>query len=93
MSGPRAVRIRLSGRVQGVGFRWFTRREAQELGLTGQVRNLPDGRVEIEAAGDPDRLEAFRGRLRQGPSGARVTGFEEEELSSVPSWDGFSIDR
>lgn len=94
MSGEtRALRILLSGRVQGVGFRWFARREAQELGLTGRVRNLPDGRVEVEAAGEPERLAAFRARLRQGPPGSRVTGVEEQELSSVPAWDGFSIDH
>jgi acylphosphatase len=94
MSGDaRAVRIRLTGRVQGVGFRWFVRREAQELGLTGRVRNLPDGSVEVEAAGGPEPLAAFRARLRQGPPGARVTHLEEEELSSVPAWDGFSIDH
>jgi acylphosphatase len=93
MSGLRAVRIRLSGRVQGVGFRWFTRREAQDLGLTGRVRNLPDRRVEIEVAGTPERLDAFRERLREGPPGSRVTDLEEIELSSVPAWDGFSIDR
>jgi len=94
MSGEtRAFRIRLSGRVQGVGFRWFVRRAAQELGLTGRVRNLSDGRVEVEAAGEPERLGALRARLRQGPPGSRVTGLDEEELSSVPAWDGFSIDR
>ncbi|HVR96650.1 MAG TPA: acylphosphatase [Thermoanaerobaculia bacterium] len=93
--GPvRAFRIRVSGRVQGVGFRWFTRQAAQELGgLTGRVRNLPDGRVEVEVAGGPERLEAFRGRLLQGPSGSWVAGLEEEELSTVPAWDGFKIDR
>ena len=53
MSDVRAFRIRLGGRVQGVGFRWYTRREAQELGLPGRVRNLPDGGVEVEVAGDP----------------------------------------
>ncbi|HEX9944977.1 MAG TPA: acylphosphatase [Thermoanaerobaculia bacterium] len=89
----KAFRIRLSGRVQGVGFRWFTRRAAQELGLTGRVRNLPDGRVEVEVAGDPERLDAFRERLRQGPPGSRVTDLTEQELATVPAWDGFVIDH
>jgi acylphosphatase len=87
------LRIHLSGRVQGVGFRWFVRREAEELGLTGRVRNLPDGRVEVEVAGSPERLHAFRERLRQGPPGARVADLIERELPSVPAWDGFIIDR
>ena len=93
MNQEKALRIRLTGRVQGVGFRWFVRRAAQDLDLTGQVRNLPDGRVEIEAAGAPDRLDALRERLRQGPPGARVTHLEEEELSPVPAWEGFVIDH
>lgn len=89
----RAFRLWVSGRVQGVGFRWFTRKAARELGLAGQVRNLPDGRVEVEAAGDPERLEVFRERLRQGPPGARVDRLDEQELQEVPAWDGFEIDR
>jgi len=89
----RACRIVISGKVQGVGFRWFTRRAARELGLAGRVRNLPDGRVEVEAAGEPGRLDDFRARLRQGPPGARVAGLEEQELSPVPDWDGFVIDH
>lgn len=89
----RAVRFRLSGHVQGVGFRWYTRRVAQELGLAGRVRNLPDGGVEAEAQGTPEALDAFRERLRAGPPGARVTRIAEEELSAVPDWDGFTIDR
>jgi len=93
VSGPRALRIRIGGRVQGVGFRWFVRRAAQELGLSGRVRNLPDGRVEVEVAGSPERLDGFRERLRQGPPGARVTALEEEELASVPAWEGFVIDH
>ena len=91
--GRRACRMVLGGKVQGVGFRWFTRRAALELGLSGRVRNLPDGRVEVEALGEPGRLDAFRVRLRQGPPGARVTGLEEQEISPVPEWDGFVIDR
>jgi acylphosphatase len=93
VSDRRAFRFRVSGRVQGVGFRWFTRQAGQELGLAGRVRNLPDGRVEVAAVGGSERLEVFRQRLRQGPPGARVTGIEEEEIPSVPEWDGFVIDR
>jgi acylphosphatase len=94
MSGGQAFRIRVSGRVQGVGFRWFVRQAAGEVGgLTGRVRNLADGRVEVEVAGDGSRLEAFRERLRQGPPAARVAGLEEQEISPVPAWDGFDIDR
>jgi acylphosphatase len=93
MSEDRAVRIRLTGRVQGVGFRWFTRRAAQDLGLAGKVRNLPDGRVEVEVAGSTEKLDTFRERLRKGPPGARVTHLEEEELSPVPAWEGFVIDH
>jgi acylphosphatase len=93
VSDRQAFRFRVSGRVQGVGFRWFTREAGRELGLAGRVRNLPDGRVEVAAVGGRERLEAFRERLRQGPPGARVTGIEEEEIPSVPEWDGFVIDR
>jgi acylphosphatase len=93
MSEDRAVRIRLTGRVQGVGFRWFTRRAAQDLGLAGKVRNLPDGRVEVEVAGNTEKLDTFREGLRKGPPGARVTHLEEEELSPVPAWEGFVIDH
>ncbi|HEX3553941.1 MAG TPA: acylphosphatase [Thermoanaerobaculia bacterium] len=89
----RVLRFWLSGHVQGVGFRWFVRRAAQELGVSGRVRNLPDGRVEVEAKGEPEALNTLRAQLRQGPPGARVTRLEEEEMSAVPDWDGFTIDR
>lgn len=77
------VRWLLSGRVQGVGFRAFTRRTARELGLAGTVRNLDDGRVEVCAAADPDTLERFRARLRQGPPAGRVSGIEEGPAPSA----------
>jgi acylphosphatase len=89
----RAFRFWIGGRVQGVGFRWFVRREATELGLAGRVRNLADGRVEVAVSGEPDALAELRKRLREGPPGARVTRLEEEEMSAVPDWDGFTIDR
>jgi acylphosphatase len=91
--GVLAFRFWVSGHVQGVGFRWYVRREALGLGLRGRVRNLPDGRVEVAVAGKPAAVSAFRERLRTGPPGARVTRLEEEVMSAVPEWDGFSIDR
>ena len=90
---PKAVRWRVSGRVQGVGFRWFTRRAAQELGVVGRVRNLPDGSVEIEAVADPGTLEHFKERVQEGPAGSKVTGLEEEPMPGPPDWDRFDIDR
>ncbi len=53
--------FRVRGRVQGVGFRWWTRRKASDLGLRGTVRNRPDGSVEVHVAGDVETLEAFAG--------------------------------
>lgn len=67
---------RLSGRVQGVGFRWWTARTARSLGLRGTVRNLPDGRVEVHAAGTTAALEDLERRLERGPAAARVDRVE-----------------
>jgi len=67
------VRIILEGRVQGVGFRWWTRREATSLGLRGTVRNLDDGSVEVQVAGPTDTVAAFLLTLRSGPPGSLVT--------------------
>lgn len=87
----RGLHLYLSGRVQGVGFRHFARREAGKLGLVGWVKNLPDGRVEIQVAGDRERLEEYKQRLDGGPSFARVDHIEEHELDHVPDWDGFDV--
>jgi acylphosphatase len=77
----KAARWLVSGRVQGVGFRWFVVRRAGELGLTGWVRNLPDGRVEVVAAGQPAALTAMELGLAEGPRAARV---DHVEKSSIP---------
>lgn len=66
----------VSGRVQGVGFRYFVLREARALGLSGWVRNLPNGAVEVVAAGDEIPLNTLEGRLWHGPPHARVAAVE-----------------
>ena len=67
-----SVTVILHGRVQGVGFRWWTCRQATGAGIRGTVRNLPDGSVEVRAAGPGDALARFLEALRRGPPGARV---------------------
>ena len=81
----------LEGRVQGVGFRHFTRKAARELGLSGFVRNLPDGSVEAVAAGSGEALDALEGHLRQGPPASRVDALRVEEDQSEPGDSGFSV--
>ena len=67
------LHVRVTGVVQGVGFRWFVRERARRLGLAGWVRNLADGSVEVAASGEAGQLELLRGELRKGPPGASVT--------------------
>ncbi|MBW3627685.1 MAG: acylphosphatase [Gemmatimonadetes bacterium] len=85
-----ARRFRVQGRVQGVGFRWWTRSLASEVGLTGSVRNLPDGSVEICAQGSESALTQLRARLDSGPPGAEVDSVEEEPAAEAPT-GGFDI--
>lgn len=66
----------LSGRVQGVGFRWWTAQLAQQLGLAGTVENRADGRVELHVVGPSAAVAALEERLRRGPPAARVTRIE-----------------
>ncbi len=73
-----ALHLYVSGRVQGVGFRDFTRSQARRLGVAGWVRNLPDGRVEVWAEGEPDALSAFVEQVRRGPRAALVTDVQME---------------
>lgn len=80
MSEPTAVRWLISGRVQGVGYRWFTLRQAQTLGVRGWVSNLPDGRVEVVAEGPSAALESLDAALRMGPRMARVDGVEKSDF-------------
>jgi acylphosphatase len=68
-----ATRFLIEGRVQGVGYRDWCRREALSRGLRGTVRNLPDGRVEVVVAGSAEETDAFLEACRQGPPAAEVT--------------------
>lgn len=72
-----AKRFIVRGRVQGVGFRWFVEREAQQLGLAGWVRNNEDSTVECVAAGPEEKVAALRARLEQGPRASRVDRVDE----------------
>ena len=72
-------RVRVHGRVQGVGFRWHTRRRARALGLAGFVRNLPDGSVEVAWRGSDEGVAALRDWLSRGPPGARVDDVQDHE--------------
>ncbi len=88
---------RIRGEVQGVGFRWWAKRQADALGLRGTVRNLADGTVEVVARGDTETLEHFRSLLHEGPPAARVeavveAAIEEPAASPSPS-SGFEIVR
>ena len=66
------VRALVSGRVQHVGFRYWTCEQAERLGLTGTVENLPDGRVEVVFQGKPELVSEMKEKLKQGPSMAIV---------------------
>ncbi|MBK5096479.1 MAG: acylphosphatase [Gemmatimonadetes bacterium] len=68
--------FRVSGRVQGVGYRWWAVRKAQRLGLAGSVRNLPDGSVEIRASGPAAAVQEFVAALHRGPPYASVHSVE-----------------
>jgi acylphosphatase len=76
-----AARFVVTGRVQGVGYRYFAQREAQALGVGGHARNLPDGSVEVVAEATPEALQAFGERLSDGPAFAEV---ERTERLPIP---------
>ncbi len=81
----------MSGRVQGVGFRYFTQDVARREGLIGLVRNLPDGRVEAVAEGDSESLTRFEAALRRGPSHARVDHVEVDAIPATAGFLGFRV--
>lgn len=85
------VRLTVSGRVQGVGFRANTRRRANQLNLTGWVRNLANGDVEIVAEGEETKIDKFMSWAKQGPRLAKVTDFKSNFENYKGEFDSFSI--
>ena len=86
-----ARRFWISGRVQGVGFRYFAQRAATSLGLSGYVKNLDDGRVEVYASGAASKLSELAGLLRKGPMHSDVRNVEEQ-AAPVERRASFSIE-
>ncbi|HEY1866422.1 MAG TPA: acylphosphatase [Candidatus Acidoferrales bacterium] len=87
-----AKRIYISGRVQGVGYRYFVHHAAEQIGIAGYVRNLADGRVEVYAVGTPAQLRALLGELRRGPRHAIVEQIGEADAEITPAYTShFSI--
>ena len=82
----------ISGRVQAVGYRFFAERVGNELGLSGYVKNLWNGDVEVYAIGDETALEQLKQRLAEGPCAARVTHIEESDEPLNPRYKRFVIE-
>ncbi|HEV2232252.1 MAG TPA: acylphosphatase [Terriglobia bacterium] len=82
----------ISGRVQGVGYRYFAQRLALEHGICGYVKNLSSGSVEIYAIGNENSLEQFKRQLAEGPRSARVTGIDESEEAVREKYGRFVIE-
>ena len=85
------VRLRITGRVQGVWYRGATEAEARRLGVDGWVRNLPDGSVEALVQGEPAAVRALVAWCRSGPPGARVADVTETVEPTGPDLAGFRI--
>jgi acylphosphatase len=85
----RRVRAIVTGRVQGVGFRASTVEEARAYGLTGWVRNLADGAVELEVQGEEARVTALLAWCAHGPPAARVAGVAIDECKLIDGERGF----
>jgi acylphosphatase len=86
-----ARRFLISGRVQGVGFRYFAQAAASREGIHGWVRNLPDGRVEASAEGEADAVERFERAVRHGPPGARIEDVDVEDTVPAGRETGFAV--
>jgi acylphosphatase len=91
MSGKKRVHVIVEGRVQGVFFRAYTSDEAKKLGLTGWVRNRPEGTVEAVVEGDVGAVDTMLRWFNQGSPGSRVTDVKVQEKSSIDDMNSFEI--
>ena len=87
-----AVHLTVSGRVQGVGFRWFVVQEAEVAGVTGWVRNLQDGRVEVWIEGERQAVETLAQAVAHGPRHARVTEVERRQERPTGRYRAFGVE-
>lgn len=85
------VRVFASGRVQGVAYRFYAEKCAGRLSVTGWVRNLPDGRIEVLAEGSAENIEAFLDRLREGPRLGQVDGFDVRHEAATGEFPDFRV--
>ena len=91
MGNIKRVRVIIRGRVQGVGFRYFTQREGERLGLVGWVKNLSNGDVEAEAEGDEAQVDAFVEAIRRGPPASRILNYQINEIPANHRDTAFDI--
>jgi len=83
----------VSGKVQGVAYRWHAVQEAERLGLVGEVANRSDGRVQIVAEGEPLALRQLAAWAAEGSPSARVEGVDTQYLDATGEYHGFSVRR
>ena len=89
----KTVRLLVDGRVQGIGFRYFVKRKADKLGLSGWVRNLADARVEAVIRGEEERVAELIKKIKQGPPLAEVKDLTVEDWQGEAGGQGFEIRR
>ena len=85
------VNMKITGKVQGVGFRYYVLRQAQELGIRGWVSNKPNGDVEALAQGEKTDLERFIFKIKEGPSFSRVEDASLNWVNEAEQYFGFEI--
>ncbi len=87
----KATRVLYEGYVQGVGFRWTTKRLAQGYDVSGWVRNLPDGRVELQVSGEENEVAAFLRAIRESTLGGHIDAEPTTEIEIPNPFKGFRI--
>lgn len=85
------VYVKVGGRVQGIGFRWFVRETGASMGVSGWVRNLSDGSVELEAQAEPQKLDRFIDAIKTRHPHARIDDFQTRDLPPRTSESDFEI--